>query len=176
MGWQVVSAVRTVTPGRHAPALLVGCCLRLRSEAGIIFGMQLAFSTNAYTRFSLIEAMRGIREAGFVGVEILADEPHAYPARFSAADAEGVAGELRRLGLGVSNVNVNCSFGYWKDAPPEPYFEPSLISPNQRHREDRIELIGKAIRIAKVVGARNISITSGRMLGSMSPVEGGGAV
>ena len=71
----------------------------------------------------------------------------------------------------MSNVNVNCSFGYWKDAPPEPYFEPSLISPNRRHREDRIELIGKSMQIAKILGARNISITSGRMLGSMSPAR-----
>jgi fructoselysine 3-epimerase len=139
--------------------------------AGIIFGMRVAFSTNAYTRFSLMEAVRGIGEAGFRGVEVLADEPHAWPGRFSDSDAARVAGELRRLGLGVSNVNVNCSFGYWKDAPPEPYFEPSLISPNRRHREDRIELIGKAIRIAKILGARNISITSGRMLGSMSPMK-----
>ena len=30
------------------------------------------------------------------------------------------------LELTVSNVNANCSFGYWKHAPPEPYFEPSL--------------------------------------------------
>jgi protein FrlC len=133
--------------------------------------MRLAFSTNAYTRFSLTEALRGIRDAGFLGVEILADEPHAYPARFSTADADKVADELRRLGLGVSNLNVNCSFGYWKDAPPEPYFEPSLISPNPRHREDRIELIAKSIKIAKILGARNISITSGRTLGSMTPVK-----
>jgi sugar phosphate isomerase/epimerase len=74
----------------------------------------------------------------------------------------------------VSNVNVNCSFGYWKDAPPEPYFEPSLISPNPRHRRDRIELIGQAMRFARGVGARNISITSGRMLGSMTPVKAAG--
>jgi sugar phosphate isomerase/epimerase len=133
--------------------------------------MRLAFSTNAYTRFSLGEALRGIRKAGFLGVEILADEPHAYPGTFSDGDATTVAEELRVLGLGVSNVNVNCSFGYWKDAPPEPYFEPSLISPNRRYREDRIELIRKAMKIARILGARNISITSGRMLGSMSPVK-----
>ena len=41
--------------------------------------MKLAFSTNAYTRFPLIEALRGIKAAGFAGVEILADAPHAYP-------------------------------------------------------------------------------------------------
>jgi protein FrlC len=107
-------------------------------------------------------------------VEVLADEPHAWPGRFSVGDAAGVAGELGRLGLLVSNVNVNCSFGYWRDAPGEPYFEPSLISPVERHLEDRIWLIGKAMEFARAIGAENISITSGRTLGSMTPLKAAG--
>ncbi len=133
--------------------------------------MRLAFSTNAYTRLSLAEALRGIRAAGFLGVEILADEPHAYPGSISNAKVNETRALLGELGLAVSNVNVNCSFGYWKDAPAEAYFEPSLISPDARHRADRIELIGKAMMFARAVGARNVSITSGRMLGSMSPTR-----
>src|SRR3989440_6038720 len=131
--------------------------------------MKLAFSTNAYTRHSLIDALRGIRRAGFSGVEILADAPHAYPADIDSALTTDVKRELEKLGLAVSNINVNCSFGYWKDAPPEPYFEPSLISPNPRHREDRTNLIMKSLEFARDVGAANISITSGRMLGGMPP-------
>ncbi len=128
--------------------------------------MKLAFSTNAYTRYSLLEALRGIRQAGFEGVEILADVPHAYP---GMADAGEVQRELDRLDLAVSNVNANCTFGYWKDAPPEAYFEPSLISPNPKHRQDRTGLILKTLRFAKEIGAANISITSGRLLGGMPP-------
>jgi sugar phosphate isomerase/epimerase len=131
--------------------------------------MKLAFSTNAYTRFSLIEALRGIKSAGYDGVEILADVPHAYPARLEADDVSTIRDEIERLGIAVSNVNANCSFGYWKDAPPEPYFEPSLISPNARHREDRTKLIFSALQFAHDVGAANVSITSGRMLGGMPP-------
>jgi len=131
--------------------------------------MQLAFSTNAYTRHSLVTALRGIKRAGFAGVEILADVPHAYPDAIDGALTDEVKRELATLGLAVSNVNVNCSFGYWKDAPPEPYFEPSLISPNPQHRADRTRLIMKALDFAKDVGAANISITSGRMLGGMPP-------
>jgi sugar phosphate isomerase/epimerase len=131
--------------------------------------MKLAFSTNAYTRFSLIEALRGIKRAGFEGVEILADTPHAYPDAIDGALTSEVKRQLESLGLAVSNINVNCSFGYWKDAPPEPYFEPSLISPNPKHREDRTRLILKSLQFAKDVGAANISITSGRMLGGMPP-------
>jgi fructoselysine 3-epimerase len=131
--------------------------------------MKLAFSTNAYTRFSLLEALRGIKAAGFAGVEILADVPHAYPDLLDDQKVSEIHRELDRLGLRVSNVNANCTFGYWRHAPPEPYFEPSLISPIAEYRKDRTRLILKTLDFAKAIGARNVSITSGRMLGGMPP-------
>ena len=131
--------------------------------------MKLAFSTNAYSKHPLTTALRGIKQAGFEGVEILADVPHAYPDAIDANLTSEVKRELETLGLAVSNINVNCSFGYWKDAPPEPYFEPGLISPNPQHRADRTRLIMKALEFARDVGAKNVSITSGRMLGGMPP-------
>jgi fructoselysine 3-epimerase len=131
--------------------------------------MKLAFSTNAYTRFSLDIALRDIAAAGFGGVEILADTPHAYPDQIDAAFTDRIRNVLEDTGLAVSNVNANCSFGYWKDAPPEPYFEPSLISPNPQYRADRIRMIEKTLNFARDIGAQNISITSGRLLGGMPP-------
>jgi sugar phosphate isomerase/epimerase len=131
--------------------------------------MKLAFSTNAFTRFPLGEAFTGIKEAGFAGVEILADVPHAYPEQIDINLTRAVAKGLELTGLEVSNINCNCSFGYWKDAPPEPYFEPSLISPNKQYRDDRARMIIKTLDFARDVGAKNISITSGRMLGGMPP-------
>ena len=131
--------------------------------------MKLAFSTNAYTNFSLPDALQGIKRAGFTGVEILADVPHAYPMQMDGSLSRTVRDALDRLDLAVSNINCNCSFGYWKDAPPEAYFEPSIISPNPRHRADRTAMILRTLQFAKDVGARNISITSGRMLGGMPP-------
>src|SRR5688500_8140751 len=135
--------------------------------------MKLAFSTNAFTRFPLTDAIAAIKEAGYDGVEILADPPHAYPDSIDAALTANVLRMLEKTGLAVSSVNANCSFGYWKDAPPEPYFEPSLISPNPKHRADRARLIGKTIDFAREIGARNISITSGRCLAGMPPDKAG---
>ena len=131
--------------------------------------MKLAFSTNAYTRHSLEVALKGIKAAGFEGVEILADEPHAYPGTLDAPFTTSVVKLLDQTGLAVSNINCNCTFGYWKDAPPEPYFEPSLISPVAKYRQDRADLIVRTLQFAKDVGAPNISITSGRCLGGMPP-------
>src|SRR6266496_4107367 len=111
--------------------------------------MKLAFSTNAFTRFPLFDAVNAIKDAGFEGVEILADVPHAYPETIDTAFTINVRKMLDRAGLAVSSINANCSFGYWKDAPPEPYFELSLISPNRQHRDDRSRLIMKTIDFAR---------------------------
>jgi sugar phosphate isomerase/epimerase len=130
---------------------------------------RFAFSTNAYTRRSLKKAVEDIAEAGYDAVEILADKPHAWPEDFGSSDAEKLAERLGKLGLAVSNVNANCSFGYWTDAPPEPYFEPSLCSPNKRHRKDRVKLIKKTLDLAARLGAGNISITTGKALPGAPP-------
>jgi sugar phosphate isomerase/epimerase len=73
------------------------------------------------------------------------------------------------LGRLASYPNLNLSFGFGNVAQHEPYFEPGLISPNPQHRADRTRLIMKALEFARDVGAKNISITSGRLLGGMPP-------
>ncbi|HEY0007406.1 MAG TPA: sugar phosphate isomerase/epimerase [Tepidisphaeraceae bacterium] len=136
--------------------------------------MMLAFSTNAFTRFPLPAALEGIAAAGFSGVEVLADVPHAYPPTLTPTDRDQLIAALARLKLTVTNVNANCTFGYWRHAPPEPYFEPSLISPIERYRQDRIEMIGQTLQLARDIGARNISITTGRCLAEISPAIAAG--
>jgi sugar phosphate isomerase/epimerase len=131
--------------------------------------MKLAFSTNAFTRHPLQFALEEIARAGFRGVEILADRPHWYPDHFDEQEALQIRSTLEKLRIQVSNVNANCTFGYFSDAPPEAFFEPSLISPDARMRADRIAMIQNTLRFAHAVGAENISITSGKALPTMPP-------
>ncbi|MEI8195117.1 MAG: sugar phosphate isomerase/epimerase family protein [Phycisphaerae bacterium] len=131
--------------------------------------MKLAFSTNAFSRFSLEQALAAISAAGYTGVEILADKPHWYPDHFTHTEAAAVSALLQRYRLQVSNINANCTFGYWKDAPPEPFFEPSLISPDPKLRADRIRMIQNTLQFAQAIGASCISITSGKSLPTMPP-------
>jgi len=42
--------------------------------------MRLAFSTNAYMKFSFAEAARRLAQMGYTGIELMADVPHAWPA------------------------------------------------------------------------------------------------
>ncbi|MGC9259612.1 MAG: sugar phosphate isomerase/epimerase family protein [Phycisphaerae bacterium] len=131
--------------------------------------MKLAFSTNAFTRMSLAKAIKEIAIAGYSGVEILADKPHWYPDHFSRSQALVIRRQLEKSNLRVSNINANCTFGFWKDAPPEPFFEPSLISPQRALRAARKQMIFNALQFAHALGADNISITSGKLLPTMPP-------
>jgi sugar phosphate isomerase/epimerase len=128
-----------------------------------------AFSTNAYTRCRLPEALRRIRKTGFRGVEILADKPHAYATDLSPRKISTLAGQLERLDLSVSTINANTACGFFKDAPPEPFFEPSFISPKPEWRRFRIDYTRRALELAAAVGARAVTVTSGRLLGAIAP-------
>lgn len=131
--------------------------------------MKLAFSTNAYTRNLLLAACSDIADAGFTGVEILADRPHAFVDDLTDEWIGAIRRDLLSRKLDVSNVNANCTFAHWKDAPPEPIFEPSLCSDDPALRQVRSDRIRKTIDFAAAIGADCISITAGKPLGSMSP-------
>jgi sugar phosphate isomerase/epimerase len=130
---------------------------------------QFAFSTNAYTRFPLEAALRRIRRAGFAGAEILADRPHAYAAELTAPGIARLAALLERLGLMVSTVNANTAGGFFRDAPPEPFFEPSFISPRPEWRAWRTRYAQRAVELAAACRATAVTVTTGRLLGGVGP-------
>jgi sugar phosphate isomerase/epimerase len=125
--------------------------------------MKLAFSTNAFTWHTLEQAIRAIAEAGYDGLEILADRPHAYPGELSDQRIDEIEAAIRAARLSVSNVNANCTLGYWDPPPPELVFEPSLIHPDPERRAARVAMIRRAIDLAAAVGSPAVSITSGRL-------------
>ncbi len=130
--------------------------------------VKLAYASNGFTRRTLLQAIAAIGALGYDGIEILADHPHWYP-KAPGSETVAIVRALDKAQLQVSNINANCTFGYWKNPPPEPFFEPSLVSPRARLRRDRIGLILHTLEFARMVGARNISITSGKALPEMPP-------
>jgi sugar phosphate isomerase/epimerase len=122
----------------------------------------LAFSTNAYTKFTLPEACDRIAAAGYGAVEVLADAPHAYPPTYSAHQAQRLAERLAALKLRPVAINGNTAMGYFSPPPEGLTFEPSLISPNEVHREDRLSIIRQAMTLANRLGAPVVTITTGQ--------------
>jgi len=128
-----------------------------------------AFGTNAYTRFSLPEAVRRVADHGYTGVELLADAPHAFVPEFDDADRKALMDALDETGLAVSNVNANTAMGYYDDAPPSAFFEPSLVGADEEARAWRIEYTKEAIDLAATVTAPAVCVATGRPLPGNPP-------
>jgi sugar phosphate isomerase/epimerase len=133
----------------------------------------LAFSTNAYTKFSLPDACDRIAAAGYKAVEVLADAPHAYPPEYSDHEAGRLKERLDALGLRCVAINGNTAMGYFKPFPRALTFEPSLLSPVEVRRQDRLAIIRRALALANRLGAPVVTITTGQPLsGEPSAVLG----
>lgn len=133
--------------------------------------MKLAFSTNAFTKTSLKQAIIEIGNAGYAGVEILADVPHAFPPDPRADWIFECKRQLELFSLSISNINANTACGFFRDPTGEPTFEPSLCNANPEIRKKRIEYTKQCIDLATVLGAHNISITSGTCLPGNPPSQ-----
>jgi len=124
--------------------------------------MRLAYSTNAYTRSALPQALSSIADLGFAGAEILCDKPHWFPGDVNEFEIQEVTELLAKRGLQVSNLNANTANGYFDPRPPENVFEPALSSAVEEYRAWRVDYSIKAIELAARVGSPCVSITAGR--------------
>lgn len=129
-------------------------------------GFRFAYSSNAYTKVPLDEAIEEIARAGFDGVEILADLPHLNPLRATPAELARVRAAVHRNGLAISNLNVNTNLALSREDPEG--FRPSLLDRGER-REERIRYVLSALRAARVLGAPCLSISTGRRPAGVGP-------
>ncbi|MHB8902807.1 MAG: hypothetical protein ACYC6Y_28945, partial [Thermoguttaceae bacterium] len=67
---------------------------------------QLAYSSNAYTKFSVEETIRRIASLGFSGLELLSDVPHAWPAGLLEERKQAIRDCLAENRLAIANVNA----------------------------------------------------------------------
>ncbi len=127
--------------------------------------MDLAFSTNAYLRFSFAEACRRLAALGYRGVEIMADVPHAWPAFLLDEQKQAIRDALARNNLAISNVNA-FMMNAVSDARQR-YWHPSWIEPDPHYRQVRIDHTRRALTLARELGAPCITTEPG------GPVEPG---
>ncbi len=118
-----------------------------------------AYSTNAYLRFSIEEALHRIARLGYRGVEILADVPHAWPAGLLEESVHLIRRTLETTGLTISNVNA-----FMMNAIGDPrhsFWHPSWIEPAAEMRALRREHTKRALRLAKLLGAPSLQTEPG---------------
>jgi sugar phosphate isomerase/epimerase len=117
--------------------------------------MKLAYSSNAYARFTLGEAVERIASLGYRGMELMADVPHAWPASMTDDQIGAIRRRIDEHGLTVSNVNafmMNAVQDFW---------HPSWIEPDARRRRLRVGHTMNALTMARKLGARCVTTEPG---------------
>lgn len=121
--------------------------------------IRLAFSSNAYLRFSFEETARRISEIGYQGLELMADVPHAWPAGLLPEAKQAIRDSMSRHGLTFSNVNA-----FMMNAVADgrqPYWYPSFIDPEPNYRQVRIDHTKRALTLCAELGAPHITTEPG---------------
>src|SRR6266852_1904588 len=127
--------------------------------------MKLAFSTNAYLKYSFAEAARRLAAIGYAGIEIMADVPHAWPACLPEEQKQSIRQALANHRLAISNINA-----FMMNAISDPrqrYWHPSWIEPDRPYRQIRIDHTHRSLTLARELGAPCITTEPG------GPVEPG---
>ena len=117
--------------------------------------VDLAFSTNAFKKNTLEEALDAIAGIGYRGVELMADVPHAYPQNMPPERRAAIKDRLARLGLTVSNVNAFTLFACGDT------YHPTWIEDDRTLRQKRIDHTLRSIELAAEFGARTVSLQPG---------------
>ncbi|MES0397984.1 MAG: sugar phosphate isomerase/epimerase family protein [Syntrophobacteria bacterium] len=124
--------------------------------------MILGYSTNAFVRFSVLEAVEKIGRLGFRGVEIMCDRPHLYPPDYGEENLTRLKTVIDDQGLKVTNLNSFTLF-----AVGDTYL-PSWIEPREERREIRIQHTLECLKVADFFGCKNISVPPGGPVGEIS--------
>ncbi len=127
--------------------------------------MKLAFSSNAYLRFSFNDAAKKIGKLGYQGIEIMADVPHAWPAFMLEEQKQGIRDSLKSNNLAISNINSFMMHAV--NDSRQRYWYPSWIEPDKHYRQIRIDHTKRCLTMAKELGAPCITTEPG------GPVEAG---
>lgn len=116
---------------------------------------KLAFASNAMKRYSLDEAIDLVADAGYQGIEILLDLPHAFPPQVKEEDIQRWRAKLKKRGLEVSNCNAFMLYGI------EGCHRPSWCEKEAERRKLRIEHTRQCLHLAAKLGAPTISTEPG---------------
>ncbi len=117
--------------------------------------MKLAYSSNAYMRHGVLDAVDRIAGLGYRGIELMADLPHLWPATTTPAEVDRVRRRLDERGMTVSNVNafmMNAVGDFW---------HPSWIEEDEDYRALRVDHTIAALRMAALLGAPSITTEPG---------------
>ena len=116
--------------------------------------MKFAFSSNAYRNYSIEECINSIHSAGYDSIEIMCDQPHAFPP-LSDKKIQSITDCLKKNSMSISNLN-----GFMMTAI-EDFHHPSWIEESKNYRQQRIEHTKNCLYLASLLDAKSVSTEPG---------------
>jgi protein FrlC len=117
--------------------------------------MRFAFSSNVFRPRPMEEAIENIAAAGFCGIELVADRPHAFPGDMTATSISALNQALEQYRIKVCNLNSSSV-----TVLEEPH-NPSWIEEEWTQREMRIRYTLDCLRLAAAIGIGHVSTIGG---------------
>jgi sugar phosphate isomerase/epimerase len=137
---------------RHAAVV---CCIPFSRRDGGEISLILGYSSNAFKKHSIYEAVEEIGRLGFRGIEIMCKRPHVHASDFGEAEWPRLKSCVEAKNLKVINLNCSTLFAVGNGHPP------AQEGPPEEDVEDRIAHTKQSLRLASYLGCRNISIPTG---------------
>ena len=116
----------------------------------------LSFNTNCLRNLPLDKAIEETSKAGYEGVDLFYRPEHLHP--FDVTQEQ--LGELNDLFARLPIKPVSLATG-WPFLLSDDAFEPSLISPDEQARKERINLINAALEMANDLSIPVVQFVSG---------------
>ncbi|MFD2658447.1 sugar phosphate isomerase/epimerase family protein [Gracilibacillus thailandensis] len=117
--------------------------------------IKLAFSSNGFKKYSILETIDILAEIGYDGIEILQDIPHAFPPDTTEEKLIEIQQRLDYRQIGISNMNAFMTYGYIDN------WRPSFVESEAGERRRRIDHTHSCIDMAARLGAKTLSTQPG---------------
>lgn len=129
--------------------------------------MRLGYNTNGFAFHRLDDAIDILAEIGYRSIALTLDYQHLDP---FAADLDA---RLARVGDRLARQGMTCTIetGSRFLLDPRRKHQPTLIGAELAGRRQRIDFLGRAVRIAAELGAESVSLWSGTADDEANPDE-----
>jgi len=127
--------------------------------------IKFAFSTNAYRNYSIEQSINSIVSVGYNAVELMCDEPHAFPP-LTEKKINSIKDTLQKNNIEISNLN-----GFMMCAIQD-FHHPSWIEKDVKFRQKRIDHTKNCLELARKLGVKTVSTEPGGPKNGLSEKEG----
>ncbi|MFD1954361.1 sugar phosphate isomerase/epimerase family protein [Paenibacillus thailandensis] len=120
--------------------------------------MKLCYNSNGLRNVGVLDAVKQIKAYGYDGVELSFHDNHVHPLKTSLDEFRSVKECCGEIGLEIACLATGAE-GLLGGEP----YEPSLIHPDAKERQRRIDVLKRSVEIANLLDIPVMNLASGKL-------------